>query len=145
MTDVPHDAPGAVPEPGTELFDRTFTVDRDLLVRYAGASGDFNPIHHNDRVAREAGLPGVIAHGMATMGLAATALADWVGDPGAVLDYGVRFTRPVPVPDPGAAEVRVVGRAGAADPAAGTIRVDLTVTTGEVTVLSKARAQVRLR
>src|SRR5690625_6050402 len=79
---------------GDELFTRTFTVDRALLVRYAGASGDFNPIHWNERVAREVGLDGVIAHGMATMGLAAAAVTEWAGDPGAVVDYGVRFTRP---------------------------------------------------
>lgn len=131
-------------EVGAELFDRTFPVDRDRLVRYAGASGDFNPIHYNDRFAREVGLPGVIAHGMATMGLAGAAVEDWAQDPGAVVEYGVRFTRPVEVPDPGHAEVRVVGRVGAVDLAAGSVRVDLTVTSGGVGVLSKAQATVRL-
>ncbi|MEE6273875.1 MaoC/PaaZ C-terminal domain-containing protein [Georgenia wangjunii] len=129
---------------GDEVFSRSFTLDRAALVRYAGASGDFNPIHHNERVAREVGLPGVIAHGMATMGLAATALTDWAGDPGAVVDYGVRFTRPVVVPDPGAAEVVVTGRVGVVDTDAGTARVDLAVTSGGVTVLAKAQAVVRL-
>lgn len=129
--------------PGTELFARTFTVDRDRLVRYAGASGDFNPIHYNDRVATDVGLPGVIAHGMLTMGLAAAALEEWAGDPGAVLDYGVRFTRPVPVPDPGGAVVEVVGTVGAVE--AVTVRVDLRVTSGGATVLGKARATVRVR
>ena len=132
-------------EVGQELFRRTFAVDRALLVRYAGASGDFNPIHYNDRVAREVGLPGVIAHGMATMGLAAAAVEDWAGDPGAVVDYGVRFTRPVEVPDPGEAEVVVVGKAGAVDLAASAVRVDLTVTSGGVSVLAKAQALVQLR
>ncbi|MFH5822036.1 MaoC/PaaZ C-terminal domain-containing protein [Georgenia sp. AZ-5] len=131
-------------EPGRELFSRTFAVDRDLLVRYAGASGDFNPIHYNDRFAREVGLPGVIAHGMATMGLAATAVVDWAGDPGAVVDYGVRFTRPVEVPDPGHAEVSVVGTVAAVDLASSTVRLSLAVTCAGVSVLAKAQAVVRL-
>ena len=92
---------------GQELARREVTVDRARLVRYAGASGDFNPIHWNDRVATAVGLPGVIAHGMWTMGAASSVVADWIGDPGAVLDYQVRFTRPVPVPDPGAATIEV--------------------------------------
>lgn len=132
-------------EAGEEIFARTFAVDRDRLVRYAGASGDFNPIHYNERFAREVGLPGVIAHGMLTMGLAATAVAEWVGDPGAVVEYGVRFTRSVPVPDPGQATVDVVGKVGAVDADGGTVRIDLAVTSGGAGVLGKARASVRLR
>ena len=131
-------------EAGAELFRRSYAVDRDRLVRYAGASGDYNPIHYNDRFAHEVGLPGVIAHGMLTMGLAGSAVADWAGDPGAVVEYGVRFTRPVEVPDPGAAEVQVVGKVGAVDLGEGSVRVDLTVTSGGVTVLAKAQAVVRL-
>ncbi|MFD1506502.1 MaoC family dehydratase [Georgenia yuyongxinii] len=131
-------------EPGQQLFIRTYAVDRDLLVRYAGASGDFNPIHYNDRFAREVGLPGVIAHGMATMGLAGSAVADWAGDPGAVMDYGVRFTRPIEVPDPGHVEVEVTGTVGAVDLAASSVRVDLKVTSGGASVLAKAQAVVRL-
>ncbi|PFG40387.1 acyl dehydratase [Georgenia soli] len=131
-------------EAGAELFRRTYAVDRDRLVRYAGASGDFNPIHYNDRFAHEVGLPGVIAHGMLTMGLAGSAVADWAGDPGAVVEYGVRFTRPVEVPDPGTAEVEVAGKVGAVDLGEGSVRVDLTVTSGGVTVLAKAQAVVRL-
>ncbi|WP_127132191.1 MaoC family dehydratase [Georgenia sp. SYP-B2076] len=131
-------------EVGQELFTRTYAIDRALLVRYAGASGDFNPIHYNERVAREVGLPGVIAHGMATMGLAASAVEDWADDPGAVTEYGVRFTRPVEVPDPGTAEIEVVGRVGALDLAAGSVRVDLAVTSGGASVLAKAQAVVRL-
>ena len=131
-------------EPGTQLFTRTFTVDRARLVRYAGASGDFTPIHYSDRVAHEVGLPGVIAHGMATMGLAGAAVEDWAQDPGAVVDLGVRVTRPVEVPDPGAAEVEVVGTVGAVDLAAGSVRVDLRVTSGGTSVLAKAQAVVRL-
>ncbi|MFC4616198.1 MaoC family dehydratase [Cellulomonas algicola] len=129
---------------GQELARREVTVDRARLVRYAGASGDFNPIHWNDRVATAVGLPGVIAHGMWTMGAASSVVADWAGDPGAVVDYQVRFTRPVPVPDPGAATVEVVAVAGALDAEAGTVRVDLTVTVDGVRVLGKAQAVVRL-
>jgi acyl dehydratase len=129
---------------GDVVGSRTIEVDRARLVRYAGASGDFNLIHWNERVAREVGLPGVIAHGMWTMGAAVTVVADWAGDPGAVVDYGVRFTRPVPVPDPGAAVVEVTATVGALDPAAGTARIDLTVTCEGARVLGKAQAVVRL-
>ena len=97
-------------EVGTELPGERLPVRRVDLVRYAGASGDFNVIHWNERVARSVGLPDVIAHGMFTMALAARVVTDWVGDPGAVVDYGVRFTRPVPVPDDDAgALVEVAG------------------------------------
>ena len=130
---------------GDVVATRALTVDRARLVRYAGASGDLNPIHWNERVATEVGLPGVIAHGMWTMGAAVTVVEDWAGDPGAVVDYGVRFTRPVPVPDPGAATVEVTATVGALDPEAGTARVDLTVTCDGTRVLGKAQAVVRLR
>ncbi|WP_029290230.1 MaoC family dehydratase [Cellulomonas sp. HZM] len=129
---------------GQEVARAQVVVDRARLVRYAGASGDFNPIHWNDRVASSVGLPGVIAHGMWTMGAAAGPVADWAGDPGAVVDYQVRFTRPVPVPDPGEAVVEVVGVVGALDAEAGTARVDLTVTVEGARVLGKAQAVVRL-
>ena len=79
-------------ELGTELPPRVYRVPRADLVRYAGASGDFNPIHWSDRTAAKVGLPGVIAHGMYTMALAGQAVLDWVGDPAAVVDYGVRFS-----------------------------------------------------
>jgi acyl dehydratase len=131
-------------EVGQEVGRREVTVDRARLVRYAGASGDFNPIHWNDRVARSVGLPDVIAHGMWTMGAAVPVVVDWAGDPGAVVDYQVRFTRPVPVPDPGSATVEVVAVVGAIDAGAGTVRVDLTVTLDGVRVLGKAQAVVRL-
>ena len=127
---------------GDVVATGSLTVDRARLVRYAGASGDFNPIHWNERVATEVGLPGVIAHGMWTMGAAVTVVADWAGDPGAVVDYGVRFTRPVVVPDPGAATVEVTATVGAVD--AGTARIDLTVTCEGTRVLGKAQAVVRL-
>lgn len=129
---------------GQEVGRREIAVDRSRLVRYAGASGDFNPIHWNQRFATEVGLPGVIAHGMWTMGAAVGVVSDWVGDPGAVIDYQTRFARPVPVPDPGAAVVEVVATVGALDPESGTARIDLTVTAEGARVLAKAQALVRL-
>jgi len=129
---------------GQEVARTEVVVDRARLVRYAAASGDFNPIHWNERVALSVGLPGVIAHGMWTMGAAVGAVVDWVGDPGRVVDYQVRFTRPVPVPDPGHATVEVVAAVGALDESAGTARVDLTVTVEGQRVLGKAQAVVRL-
>ncbi|MFQ4148220.1 MaoC family dehydratase [Arthrobacter sp. LAPM80] len=132
---------------GTEIGSRTLEISRADLVKYAGASGDFNPIHWNDRFAREVELPGVIAHGMFTMGAAVQLVTDWVGDPAAVLSYGTRFTKPVPVADvdgaPGAV-VEVVGVVGALDSDAGTARIDLTVTLEGQKVLVKAQATVRL-
>jgi acyl dehydratase len=129
---------------GTELPEQVFRVTRADLVRYAGASGDFNPIHWNDRVATEVGLPGVIAHGMFTMGLAARVVAGWTGDPGALLEYQVRFGRPVVVPDDDTgAEVTVRGKVAALLDG-GRARVDLTVTSDGEKVLSLARAVVRL-
>jgi acyl dehydratase len=86
-------------EVGTQLPPQTFTVQRANLVMYAGASGDFNIIHWNERVATSVGLPNVIAHGMLTMAEAGRVITDWAGDPGAVVEYGVRFSAPVPVPD----------------------------------------------
>ena len=131
-------------EVGTELPEQTYPVTRADLVRYAGASGDLNVIHWNERVALEVGLPGVIAHGMLTMGLAARAVTAWAGDPGALVEYNVRFGRPVVVPDDGVgAEVVVRGRV-AALLEDGRVRVDLTVTSGGQKVLSLARAVVAL-
>jgi acyl dehydratase len=133
-----------VQEVGTELPERVFRVTRADLVRYAGASGDFNPIHWNDRTATAVGLPGVIAHGMFTMALAGRAVSEWTGDPGALLDYHVRFGRPVVVPDDDdGAEVTVRGKV-AARLDDGNLRIDLTVTSDGEKVLSLARAIVRL-
>jgi acyl dehydratase len=133
-----------VPEVGTELPERVFRVTRADLVRYAGASGDFNPIHWNDRTATAVGLPGVIAHGMFTMALAGRAVSEWTGDPGALLEYHVRFGRPVVVPDDDdGAEVTVRGKF-AARLDDGNLRIDLTVTSDGEKVLSLARAIVRL-
>ena len=129
---------------GTEIPEQVFPVTRADLVRYAGASGDFNPIHWNERVATEVGLPGVIAHGMFTMALAGRAVTAWTGDPGALVEYHVRFGRPVVGPDDGTgAQVTVRGKVGAVLED-GRVRVDLTVTTADEKVLSLARATVRL-
>lgn len=129
---------------GDTIGTRTVTVDRARLVRYAGASGDFNPIHWNDRFAAEVGLPGVIAHGMFTMGAAVALVEDWAGDPGAVVDYQTRFTRPVAVPDPGVATVEVTGVIGVVDTEQRRVRVDLTVTFEGARVLGKSQAVVAL-
>ena len=129
---------------GDVLDEQTYTVTRADLVRYAGASGDFNPIHWSDRVATSVGLPGVIAHGRLTMGLAARAVTGWTGDPGALVEYTVRFGRPVVVPDDDeGAEVTVRGRVAALLDG-GRARVDLTVTSSGEKVLSLARAVVVL-
>jgi len=131
-----------VTEVGTVLPARTFAVSRADLVRYAGASGDFNPIHWNERFATSVGLPNVIAHGMYTMALAARVVTDWTGDPGAVVEYGVRFTRPVVVPDPDGAVLEVSGVVAAVRDD-GLAVVDITATVNGQTVLAKARATVR--
>ena len=135
---------GATVEVGTELPEQTYRVTRADLVRYAGASGDFNPIHWNERVATSVGLPDVIAHGMFTMALAGRAVTAWTGDPAALVEYQVRFGRPVVVPDDDAgAEVTVRGTVGAVLED-GRARVDLTVTSAGQKVLSLARAVVTL-
>ncbi|MCV2395602.1 MaoC family dehydratase [Actinotalea sp. M2MS4P-6] len=131
-------------EVGQVVGSRTVEVTRADLVHYAGASGDRNPIHWNERFAREVGLPGVIAHGMFTMGTAVGVVVDWLGDPGRVLEYGVRFTRPVEVPDPGVATVAITATVGAVDAEAGTARIDLTVESAGVKVLGRAQVLVRL-
>ena len=86
-------------EPGTAIAPKSYWVTRLDLVKYAGASGDFNPIHWSERIARSVGLPGVIAHGMYTMAQAGKFVAEWAGDPGAVTEFGVRFSAMVQVPD----------------------------------------------
>lgn len=129
--------------PGAALEPRTFRVTRADLVRYAGASGDFNPIHWSDRAATAAGLPGVIAHGMLTMALAGRAVTGWAGAPDAVLDFGVRFTRPVPVPDDDTG-VEVVISAKVKEVSDGRAVLDLTATCQGQKVLGQARATVRV-
>lgn len=128
---------------GMELPARTFTVTRADLVRYAGASGDFNVIHWNERVAKDVGLPDVIAHGMLTMGLAIEVLTDWLDDPSRLLSYGCRFTRPVVVPDDSqGAEVIVSGTVSSV--ADGVANIALRATCQDVTVLGKATAAIKV-
>jgi acyl dehydratase len=126
---------------GQVVAEQTFTLTRDTLVRYAGASGDFNPIHYRDDTAQSVGLPGVLAHGMLTMGLAVQPVVDWLGgDSGRITDYQVRFTRPVPVDAEAGAAVTVVATVGSIDDDGA--RIDLTVTFNDQTVLGKAQVRV---
>jgi acyl dehydratase len=127
---------------GDTVAEKTYELSRDTLVRYAGASGDFNAIHYRDDVAVAVGLPGVLAHGMLTMGFAVQPVVEWVGDSGTVLEYGVRFTRPVLVDPDAGATVTVVAKVGALDDTVA--RIDLTVTVNDETVLGKAQARVSL-
>ncbi|MFJ1793638.1 MaoC family dehydratase [Kitasatospora griseola] len=129
---------------GTELPARSFPVTRATLVQYAGASGDFNPIHWNEKFAVEVGLPDVIAHGMFTMAEAARVVTDWVGDPAAVVEYGVRFTKPVIVPNDSVGAVIEVSGKVAALLDDNRVRVDLVATSEGQKVLGMARAVVRL-
>ena len=131
-------------EPGTDLPPRQYQVTRADLVRYAGASGDFNVIHWNERVARSVGLPDVIAHGMLTMALAGRFLAEWAGDPGAVTEYGVRFSAPVVVPDDDkGATVEITGTV--TERLDGLrVAIDVTAKSDGAKVLTRARAVVRL-
>jgi acyl dehydratase len=129
---------------GDVVAERSFPLTRDSLVRYAGASGDFNPIHYRDDIARSVGLPGVLAHGMLTMGLAVQPVVDWVGDPGRISDYQVRFTRPVVVDPEVGAVVDVTAKVGQLDEASAVARIDLTVKLGDDTVLGKAQVRVAL-
>ena len=130
--------------PGTELPAVTYPVTRLSLVKYCGASGDFNVIHWNERVARSVGLPDVIAHGMFTMAQAGRYVTDWAGDAGAMVEFGVRFSAPVVVPD---------DDVGATIEVSGTVEdkldgnrvvLGLTARSGEAKVLTRARAVVRL-
>ena len=130
---------------GDELPAGRYPITRLDLVRYAGASGDFNVIHWNQRIATSVGLPDVIAHGMLTMATVARLVTDWAGDPGAVVEYGVRFTKPVVVPDDDSgALLEVAGVIAAKDEQARTVRVDLVATSRGDKVLGRAQAVVRL-
>jgi acyl dehydratase len=131
-------------EVGTELPAQSIRLTRLRLVMYAGASGDFNVIHWNERVARLVGLPDVIAHGMLTMAEAVRVVTDWAGDPGAVEEYGVRFTRPVPVPDDDEGALVEVTATVADKLEDHRVRVDLVVRCGTDKVLGQSRAVVRL-
>lgn len=134
---------------GQEIGTRSIDVTRQDLVKYAGASGDFNPIHWNESFATSVELPGVIAHGMFTMGAAVQLVTDWAGDPAAVVDYQTRFTKPVLVTDTtgtdqAGAVIEVTGVVGALDAEARTARVDLTVVAGGQKVLMKSQAVVKV-
>ncbi|MEU1942071.1 MaoC family dehydratase [Streptomyces melanosporofaciens] len=133
-------------EVGTEVPMREFRVNRADLVRYAGASGDFNPIHWNEKFAKEVGLPDVIAHGAYTMAQAARVVTEWAGDPGALVEYGVRFTRPVVVPNDDKGALIEIGAKVTAklDDEARTVRLDIMATSAGQKVLGRARAVVRL-
>jgi acyl dehydratase len=135
-------------EVGAELPARTFPITRLDLVRYCGASGDFNIIHWNERIAKAVGLPDVIAHGMYTMAVAGRVVTDWAGDPGAVESYGVRFSRPVVVPDDDRGTALTVTGTVEEKLDGGRVAVALTATVGEgddaQKVLTQARAVVRL-
>lgn len=132
-------------EVGTTLPEQSFPVQRLNLVMYCGASGDFNIIHWNERIATAVGLPNVIAHGMFTMAEAGRVVTDWAGDPGAVLEYGVRFSRPVPVPDDDTGALLTVSGRVEDKLEGNRVVVGLTATVeGGTQVLSGARAVVRL-
>ena len=127
---------------GEVIAERSIPLTRDSLVRYAGASGDFNPIHYRDDVAARVGLPGVLAHGMLTMGAAVQPVVDWAGGASRILDYQVRFTRPVVVDPEEGATLEVTAKVGAVDSEARTARIDLTVKAAGATVLGKAQVVV---
>ena len=131
-------------EVGTELPTQSFPIQRANLVQYAGASGDFNVIHWNERVAKAVGLPNVIAHGMLTMATAGRVVTDWVGDPGAVVSYGVRFSRPVVVEDDDQGATLTVSGVVEDKRDGGEVVVGLTARVGEDKVLAGAKAVVRL-
>ena len=138
-------------EVGQEVLNRTIPISRADLVRYAGASGDYNTIHWNERFAKEVGLPNVIAHGMLTMALAVGPITQWAGNPGAVIDYRTRFTKPVVVPDAESGspeqptvELAVTATVGAVDEDNGTVRLDVNVTAEDTSVLGRTQVKVRL-
>jgi acyl dehydratase len=131
-------------EVGTELPPQSFHVQRLNLVRYAGASGDFNLIHWNERVAKSVGLPGVIAHGMFTMAEAGRVVTDWVGDPGAVIEYGVRFSKPIVVPDDTAGATLQVTGVVKKKLDDRRVQVELSAASANEKVLSRAQAIVQL-
>lgn len=130
-------------EVGQVVAERTLEFDRSTLVQYAGASGDFNPIHWNDTFAQSVGLDGVIAHGMLTMGSSVTLVEDWVGDQRMIVDYQTRFARPIAVPNPGVSEVVVTATVGTIDSEARRVRVDLNTVFAGTRVLAKAQVVVQ--
>ncbi len=131
-------------EPGTELEPRSYQVTRLNLVQYAGASGDFNPIHWNERVATAVGLPNVIAHGMYTMAEAGRFASEWAGDPGAVVEFGVRFSAPVVVPDDDHGATIEIGGTVEEKLDGNKVVLALVARSGGTKVLTRARAVVVL-
>ena len=131
-------------EIGQVIGTTEFLLTRDSLVRYAGASGDFNQIHYRDDVAAAVGLPGVLAHGMLTMGAAVQVAVDWAGNAGAVIDYQVRFTKPVVVHPVDGAVLVVTGKVGEIDAENKVVRIDLEAVFEDAKVLGKAQARVQL-
>jgi acyl dehydratase len=129
---------------GDALPTLTFDLQRGSMVAYANASGDQNPIHQDEAFAKQVGLPDVIAHGMLTMGMAASVVTEWVEDPAAVVSYGVRFTRPIVVPAGQTVVLEVSGVIRSIDEQSGIVGVDLTAAVGGETVLARARVEVRL-
>ena len=119
-------------------------MSRASLVAYAAASGDHNPIHWSDAAASDAGLPGVIAHGMFTMGAAVGLVEDWAGDPAAVRDYGTKFVAPVVVPARGDVQIQVSGTVTKLDEATRLVTVELAVTCGDDKILGRPLATVEL-
>jgi acyl dehydratase len=131
-------------EVGQDIGSIEYRLTRDSLVRYAGASGDFNPIHYRDDIAKAVGLDGVLAHGMLTMGAAVQVAINWIGDPGRIVDYGVRFTKPVFVDATKGAVLIVSGKVGEIDVENSIVRIDITASFADVAVLGKAQARVRI-
>jgi acyl dehydratase len=131
-------------EVGQEVGNVEILLTRDSLVRYAGASGDFNPIHYRDDFAKSVGLDGVLAHGMLTMGAAVQVVVDWIGDPGRIIDYGVRFTKPVFVDANDGAVLKVTAKVAEIDLETSTVRIDIAAVAADLAVLGKAQARVRI-
>jgi acyl dehydratase len=132
-------------EVGQSIGSQEILLTRDSLVRYAGASGDFNSIHYRDDIAAAVGLPGVLAHGMLTMGAAIQVVVDWIGDPGRIVDYGVRFTKPVVVDPVNGAVLTISGKIGEIDSENNIVRIDISTIFNETAVLGKAQARVRIK
>jgi acyl dehydratase len=131
-------------EVGQQVASKEYQFTRDSLVRYAGASGDFNTIHYRDDIAQAVGLSGVLAHGMLTMGVSVQPVVSWLGDAGKIVDYGVRFTKPVVVPAHGHALVKVLATVAQLDAENRKARIDLTTSFEENNVLGKAQVWVQL-
>ncbi len=131
-------------KPGIELAPVSYPATRLSLVKYCGASGDFNVIHWNERIARSVGLPNVIAHGMFTMAQAGRYVTDWAGPGAALVEFGVRFSSPVVVPDDDAGATIEVSAVVEEKRDGNRVVLALTARSGDAKVLTRARAVVRL-